>query len=65
MSVVIASSKFNFPVLATHRSIEINPEEVLLLYLELTEIGTFQSALQTDIFEVFMVNQKENYSAPG
>jgi adenylate cyclase len=59
VSVVNASSKFNFPVLALIVPSEINPEEVLLLYLEPTEIiGTFQSALQTDIFEVFMVNQK-------
>lgn len=58
-AVINASSKFNFPVLALVVPVETNPEEVLLLYLEPTEImGTFQSALQTDIFQVFMVNQK-------
>ena len=58
-AVVNASSKFNFPVLALVVPVETTPDEALLLYLEPTEImGTFQSALQTDIFQVFMVNQK-------
>ena len=57
--VINVSSKFSLPVLALLVPVESNPEEILLLYMEPTEIlGTFQSALQTDIFQVFMINQK-------
>ena len=53
--VINVSSKFSFPVLAVILPIESNSEEILLFYVEPTEIlGTFQSALQTDIFQVFM-----------
>lgn len=58
-SVINASSKFNFPVLALVVPSETNPDQVILLYLEPTEImGAFKSALQTDLFDVFMINQK-------
>jgi adenylate cyclase len=53
------STKFNFPVLTLFIPSELNSKEVMILSIQPTElIQSLQKALQTDLFQVLVVNFK-------
>lgn len=57
--IVNASEKFSSPVLCLMIPSEINSDYAIVLYFSPTELfATFQSSIQTDIFQVFMINEE-------
>ncbi len=57
--IVNASEKFSSPVLCLMIQAEANSDYGIVLYFSPTELfATFQSSIQTDIFQVFMINEE-------